>query len=538
VTRDIVKQRTQRAGMRSKGAAAFLLTHMCVYTICSIFIYARLFNRETALKWYSVLWFEHTDHWHAFNIAKHLIDGGVSLSIQNDVYSRLPSFVPDVGIAVVTLLSGANGLLAMKAYVMIKIFLLYVIGWLIFERGRIDRCEPGHVKTSIVLWGIALVVIGSLNSEFLYTFVPIHHGGNVLITLVATLIVIRRRQQNRFWTRVFETVVPFVGVLSNRMLIPSIIVPMMFCCLLQRQRMAAARWASGSILAIYVLGGLRTQGRDSIQSINTDWFREVVKTFASPDLLWIGLSIILLIAISIALSKKGLERYESCIVMRLSALSGGIGVVASYMISSQLQMRYILPSMWLMLISYCILSMEVLRRLKRPLMVLSASALLLVAITYSSLREVRNNEMTILSEEMNEVLQLLGRETLEGDYGLAAYPSWHASAIWWISKGRFRVLEASSDSNPLFWHRWKGSYLIQERQTETLNSPKINEILGFRYILTDGNTLGIIERYGEPLSRECIRSNRLKCLWRYSSGKGIMQNTRIFIKTYGDKVKS
>lgn len=302
--------------------------------------------------------------------------------------------------------------------------------------------------------------------------------------------------------------------------------------------MAAVRWASGSVLAVYILSGLRTQGRDSFQSINTDWFREAVKTFASPDLLWTGLSILLLMAISIALSKKQLAGHESCIVIRLSALSACIGVVASYMISSQLQMRYILPGMWLMLISYCILSMEVLRRLKRPLMTFTACALLLLAGTYNSLKEIMIGKMNVLSGEMNEVLELLGRETLEGEYGLAAYPSWHASAISWISEGKYRVLEASSDSNPLFWHRWKGSYLIEERRTETLNSPQLKEILDFRYILTDGNTSGIVERYGEPLERECVRSNRSKCLWRYSSGRDIKQNTRIFIRTYGDKVKS
>ena len=537
--------------MKSIRLTSMALTFIGRLALCGavlITVTTGLYMSHELPQWQGVIWYEHSDHWHVFNIAKNTLQGGISKSIESDVYSRLPSFVPDLVIASSLLVTPLKGLWLQVAYSSIKALLLYWAGGSIISdrlRGVGSRCreEEGWIIWTIVFCSGAMLIPG-----LIFSFVPIHHGGNAVLTIFGLWLAISSSSSDgrRGISHVFLLfVLSLVGVLSNRLFLISWTIPYVVSCLrtcrdsvVHKSVMASA---IGSVIGVAIFEGLRTQGRDSvdIRGIYAALVNSLSLQGVVVSIVMIGVGVGLWKPVSDWLSRGRLKSVG--VITGFGLVCYLLSLIASIIVSEgRVEVRYMLPATWVVLILLALWLSIIIQSAKteyvRWVGLGVVAAIVVGQLGYGS--GVTQWQFA-LSERTNTVLKLLGKEQLSHQHGLAAYPAWQASALYWLSNGEFPLLEASSDSNPLFWHRWKGAYLREGVATSKgISSVSKNDVLDIHYVLVDSQSQRVEKRYGLPDKEVCIVEDASACIWIYDDSTGIRINTATFINTYGDRVKS
>lgn len=530
--------------------AAYLCAQLLggLSVMCTVLM--ALYGRGRIPEWYGLYWYEHSDHWHIFNIAKNVLEGGIVRSLQSDVYSRLPSIFPDAVVALFLLLTPLKGIWLQVGFSAVSGVFIFLVGQQCLLAVYSEEDLKKKAISIILLWAaVVCLAIASLRG-LAETFVPIHHGGNALLTLVALYIVLtgkEHRGRASYWQALGLLLVSLAGVCSNRFFLISWTFSYALVSIgsLHRRHVLLNLGTSiaGSLLGLLIFSLMKTQGREQV-SLDLS-IKQVVGSMLQSSSVYV-LVIIVVATVWLGLSKRfskkqvfsvGKVRWIMSYAMTCSALS----IIASIIISGGLiEDRYMLASCWTSLIgiaSFVLLPMT--SRMHRPSMaILNWCMVCILSIPVGWLIHERERIVGVPRKSI-DVRSILEKEGLEKSYGLAVYPEWHASAIYWLSKEKFPILEASSDSNPLFWHRWKGAYLTLIGRQRFENGPiGLNEIVNMRYILTDAKNERVLERYGRPDKEFCFDSDSSRCLWIYADGQELRRNAAIFINTYGNKVKS
>ena len=490
--------------------------------------------------WSGVPWFDHVDHWQSLLHARDWSEINQS-GFPRMVFARIPGWFPDLLLARASLLiAGGYGALSMVCAVGMQLLIYLSLASFCLSRSN----SLGFVRS----WSIICLIL-ALNLFFVpylgLAFVPMHHGGNVIVVLFALLALLLWMKEGALWSAVVLVVLSFWGVASNRFFVFSGLIPLVVVLVLRFRLLSV-------VLALLCLEAGRRgwqfvpalkQGRDVLPEFDLGLLPEAFQVrLLSPQLLLVGAVLCISSVFLVRRRGKGLggplldfSRPEIKTLVVFSSVSFLASLVAEILVtgldSGYLNLRYLFGPLFLaqivlgpILVSFWRLLGTQSAGPKQFWVALLAGFLIVVPMTSLLHGEFLGPSMA--TSRSGSVVDLLERESLPSRYGLATYPYWQAGALEGVAGGRFDIVEASSDGTPLFWHRWKGSLF------------RGTELKPFSFVLVSPEFQDrVVGHYGEPGRRVFCENEGFECLWVYPDNKQMIADIQLFIDTYGDEVK-
>ena len=194
-----------------------------------------------------------TDSYAPIQQAQLLIEGGPT-NLFNIHLARIPSLFPDLmilaGIEILFPIRGGLDLLSLYAWIYSSLFLLFS-SYLIKEATEPEKrtlLEP----LSVSLITIGLIAISpSARQAFGHLITPVHHGGNILNTLITLILSLKiaKDQHNR------SLLIPFLVIISmatasNKLFLFTGVIPSAYLLLTKK----TTKWILGWMSMMIVLG--------------------------------------------------------------------------------------------------------------------------------------------------------------------------------------------------------------------------------------------------------------------------------------------
>ena len=520
---------------RGFQSSTFLVSLFC----CALAVLALLRALSDAT-WYGVPWFDHVDHWQSLLHAKDWSDPNQS-GFPRMVFARIPGWFPDLLLARASLLiAGGYGALSMFCVVGLQLLVYLFVAAL-----SLSRSASLDFVRSLSIISLILALFLSFTPYLGLAFVPMHHGGNVIATLLVILSLFLWINEGAWWAVIALVVLCFWGVASNRFFVFSGLLPLVALLILR------FRLPSGFLAVLCVWSGwcgwqfvpaLR-QGGDVLPEFGLSLLPGALQIrLFSPTLLVVGAVLCVSAAFLVRNHAKGLGspfhdslRPELKALVVFSSVSFLASLAAEILVtglgSGYLNLRYLFAPLFLaqIVLGASLVSLWRLfgtRSAGSQQYWVALLAGFLIVIPMGSLLHGEFLSPPVAASRSGFVVDLLERESLPSRYGLATYPYWQAGALAGLAGGRFDIVEASSDGTPLFWHRWKGSLF------------EGGALKPFSFVLVSPEFQDrVVGHYGEPGRRVFCEKEGFECLWVYPDNNQMIADIQLFIDTYGDEVK-
>ena len=529
-------------------------------------ILCSLLKPEPSLYWHGQPWFAHTDHWHVFLQVDSFFSSLFTPQSSLTVFSRLPSLFPDILSAafIQNLFHPVLSLKSLRSLLVLNILLIFtsitIFSYILTRKW----------SNSLAVTLISLFLLYKLLPSSLYIYIPIHHGGNVINTLIAfslfsslTLALICARRASGAIT--FGLLIPFllIGAISNRLFLFSAVLPILvhLCWLSNTEVPIFRQWRTSFILVCTLVLCLTlithlplTQGRDELLITPTTILPQLSHILLHNEVLSI-LAILVLANFFLYFCSNSLmthlttsKNYLMSQTFKLINLSSLFTVSASFVISIANDnydiTRYLFAPLALEGVLFSILLFQIITIVfdsKAPFLHICLTTLIIVLLS-SSCQPINSPLFSaeLLSNEI-EILETIKNDPPVNSFGLATSPPWHATALSAISGSLFTIREASTDGNPLFWHLWKGAYVNSTGYSRLATGQNLTsaDILPFSFVLTGPEESTSIQSFfGKPDRSLYCKSQGYHCLHYYNNSVTIRENTATFINTYGSRPKT
>lgn len=549
--------------------------------LLAAFVSVALFNVATLsrLDWLGFSWLGHSDHWHIMEVAQSWRSGFSLLSLDL-VYSRLPSLFPDAVLAVISYFGAGFSVTGMVVHLFLM-FGLYLASSLILLHLLSVR-----ITYSVFFWLLlALLLFVSLFPEAAWSFAPIHHGGNAINVILSLSLCVWFHRSRGDLSPVLSfftiSVASLAFCLSNRFFVVSFMLPFTAASFIAGRwnlRLLSSLWA-GSIVGMILAGRVLMQGRDSLPSVDLNLLVPAFayRVFYVPSLLIIVLALSCLFHASRSGEKAGIRISLPRLIDFTSSDRGLFYVFLLISIAFSLfvelfvtgfaypgvQSRYILGSLMLLPLLFILFLSEI-----APVLLVRSHSLLVslavLAVGLGYLFSVGQQDIStfVRAGDRNfAIAKVLDSTSLPSKYGLATYPYWQALAIKGFSSGEIDVMDASSDGTPMFWYRWKGALYTRPSdelaEVSGLSSrsydPSSELYLGssssakqsvlqlkpYSFVLVSPyHQERVVGHYGKPSRKVYCEAEGYDCLWIYDSNEKVLSDIDLFVRTYGDNVKS
>ena len=559
----------------TKPPESALIDSLLIFSTLLLCLFAISVNLNR-LDWMGVSWLEHSDHWHIMQMAQSWLNP-VRPQEPEIVYSRLPSIFPDGMIAVLAYI--LFGFKARSMYFVVILMLFsYVVSSLLLLRTIKIRVDCKIVSCIFLFTAMTLFASPSLT----WSFVPVHHGGNIVSVILSLCFVIRATNLKKAfaWPLLFPLFSAgiFLFVLSNRFFLVSFVAPFLVLLILIRSQ---AYWLHlgclvGSALALAVNAHMLRQGRDVIPGSDLSNFfpGAFARVMTTPVLAMLVLIFIYYVNLCLDSGRplRFAWKYSSSplrtnegLFLAFSTCSLILGLIAEYTVSGignqVFNLRYVFGTLMLVpLLGVVVFLRTVPKRLHES----RTLSFVMVGICLLGMAASGIGEASKAAQKNYKAALLLESVSLPTDYGLATYPYWQSLSIKGFSEGRYDVMDASSDGTPLFWYRWKGSLFKQKasnassknflegingvgadlpeeiwRSGLSLDGDGLRGYKPYSFVFVSPYMQDRVEgHYGKPSRKIYCQEEGFDCLWIYDDFSSVLRDVKIFVDTYGESVKS
>jgi len=546
-------------------ALAFFATLLVGLFLLVTSILHSTLNPDHTLYWHGLPWFAHTDHWHIFLQTHQFFDSLFRPQASHTIFSRLPSLFPDLFLASIVQ-STFHPVLTQHSIVAFLILNIIAISTIVIVYSSLFTRQ---LSTSLL---VALLSLSFLHRALPFTnyiYLPIHHGGNVFNTFAALTLylnIYRFTSQKRSILASLNAALLYVlfslATFSNKLFIFSALIPIL-CCpsfpLSRRNRLPRYQ-KTITVIGLFVVALSftislpLTQGRDDLRVTTSSLIPHLFHTFTTSSAI-LPLLIILFFDLVLLFCLKTLHRQEyrsldpllwrtSVITFLSAVLTTSAGLMISVANNTYDISRYLLSPIALSVVLTSVLLLRLLHTLfkSKPIFIQFSFLILLIFCLFPSPLHPNNFKPSsqLLTKEM-ALIDLIKSEPPISPFGFATSPPWHATTLTALSDSSLTIREVSSDGNPLFWHLWKGSFVNDQGYLRLLSGKALVErdILPFSFVVTGPEESSLIKPFfGSPSRSIYCQNVGYNCLHYYNEPSSLMNNTAIFINTYGLRPKT